>query len=264
MNPTLLDLAHAAMENASQNDQLRLKFYERLAASELFLLLEAEPDEATGNITPHLADWEGERFALVFDKEERLADFHGGTAPYVALSGRVIAGMLAAQDIGMGVNLDVAPSSILLPAQAVAWLSDTLGNAPSEVQARIVAVHPPKGLPDTLIEALDQTLASAMGMARAAYLVGAEYDGGQRGHMLGFVGALPQAEGALAKATAEALTFSGIEAGAMDVAFFKADDPICARLDKAGLRFDLPQPEDLASPDRPAPGSDPARPPILR
>ncbi|MEL6243675.1 MAG: SseB family protein, partial [Pseudomonadota bacterium] len=31
-----------------------------------------------------------------------------------------------------------------------------------------------------------------------------------------------------------------------------------------GLRFDLPQPEKAAAAERAAPGSDPAKPPILR
>ena len=64
---------------------------------------------------------------------------------------------------------------------------------------------------------------------------------------------------------AEALTFSGIEAGALDVAFFRASEPMAARLTQQGLRFDLPQPvEAVQEVLRMAPGSDPARPPKLR
>ena len=264
MNETLLDHAHAAMEQSPEDERLRLKFYERLAASELFLLLETPADDDSGSVSPQIAEWEGERFALVFDKEDRLAEFQGGEAPYIALSGRVIAGMLAAEAIGMGVNLDVAPSSILLPHQAVTWLVETLGNTPDETEGRISELCPPRGLPETLLEALDQVLATALGLARAAYLVGVVDDQGRKGHLLGFVGALPQAEGALAKAAGEALTFSGIEAGAMDVAFFAADHPICARLDRVGLRFDIPQPDDMAGTGPTAPGMNPEKPPRLR
>ena len=42
---TPLDLAHAATEAAPQDDAARLRFYERLADGELFLLLEAEPTD---------------------------------------------------------------------------------------------------------------------------------------------------------------------------------------------------------------------------
>ena len=80
--------------------------------------------------------------------------------------------------------------------------------------------------------------------------------------MLAFVDAAEQAERALANAAGEALTFSGIEAGQMDVMFVRSSDAIAARLAKVGLRFDFSAPERAARPA--APGSDPARPPKLR
>jgi hypothetical protein len=46
------------------------------------------------------------------------------------------------------------------------------------------------------------------------------------------------------------------------VAFFDSSDPICRRLARVGLRFDLPEPPEPATPA--APGSDPDRPPRLR
>ena len=261
---TLLDQAHAAMIASAEDDALRLRFYERLADAELFLMLQSDLNVGDENVTPELFDLGDARFVLVFDREERLAAFAGQPAPYVALSGRAIAEMLQGQGIGVGLNLEVAPSSILLPPEAIDWLHETLGNAPDELEARIREVHTPKGLPDHLIGALDVKLASAMGLARCAYLVGVTYDSGARGHLLAFVAAVPAAQGALARAAAEALTFSGIEAGAMDVAFFDTADPITARLDRVGLRFDLPQPQAEAPRPLVPPGSDPERPPKLR
>jgi hypothetical protein len=158
----------------------------------------------------------------------------------------------------------VAPSSFLLEAEGVRWLAQTLGNAPDEVEARLAEVSAPKGLPAALISALDTKLATATGLAQLAYLVGSTDTDGARGHLLAFVGAAPGAEPALAGAASEALTFSGIEAGAMDVAFFDATDPITARLARVGLRFDLPQPAPARAPEAIAPGSDPDRPPRLR
>jgi len=260
---TPLDTAHAAMEAAPAEDAARLRFYERLADGELYLLL---TEEAQGdNITPEVFDLGDASFVLVFDRDDRLAQFVGKPAPYAALSGRVIAGLLAEQGIGMGVNLEVAPSSILIPPEAVTWLASTLGNAPDEAEARIEALAAPRGLPDVLLTALDAKLASAAGLADAAYLLGVTYEGGAKGHMLAFVDATPGAQGALARAVAEALTFSGIEAGALDVAFFRSAEPMAARLAQHGLRFDLPQPvEAVQEVLRMAPGSDPAKPPKLR
>lgn len=255
LDPTPLDLAHAKME---ESDAARLQFYERLADAELFLLLEAEPEG--DQITPRLFPVEDATLVLAFDREERLADF-AGSAPYAAVSGRVLAQMLAAQSLGLGLNLEVAPSSIVLPSEAIAWLHDTLGAAPKDVEATPEELLPPTGLPEALITGLDTKLALTAGLARHAYLCGVRYAGGGQSHMLAFLGPAPGAEGALAHAVNEALVFSGIEAGSLDVAFFNVSDPLAAELAKVGLRFDLPE---LAAPDGPsAPGMDPSKPPVL-
>ena len=167
---TPLDTAHAAMMADEANDTARLRFYERMADVELFLLLETEPD--ADQVSPVLFE---DAYVLVFDRIERLASYVGHAAPYVALSGRAIAGMLEGQPLGMAVNMNVAPSAILLPETAVGWLRDTLAHAPGEVEARIDRVLPPKGLPETLIAAIDAKLATATGMAAGAWLVGVEY-----------------------------------------------------------------------------------------
>lgn len=260
---TALDAAHDAMQAAPGDGTVRLRFFERLADAELFLLLEKEAEGET--LSPELFDLSDSRFVLAFDREERLAEFVGRPAPYAALSGRVIAAMLAGQDIGLGLNLEVAPSSILIPPEALAWLTETIGHTPETVEEKPWELTPPTGLPEPLLQALDTKLATAVGLAQSAYLVGVIYESGARGHLLGLIDARPGAEGALAKAAGEALTFSGIEAGSIDVGFFAASDPIAAQLARVGLRFDLPQP--AAAPKnkpRPAPGSDPDNPPILK
>jgi hypothetical protein len=257
---TDLDLAHAAMTAAPEDDAARLRFYERLADSEVFLLLGAEAADDT--ITPAIFAVEDAQYALIFDREERLADFVGRIAPYAALPGRGLVGMLQGQGVGLGVNLDVAPSSMLIPAEAVDWLAQTLSHAPAETEARITQISAPSGLPESVITGLDRKLAIAGGRARYAYLAAATYDTGARGHVLAFVDALPNAQKALAAAAGEALTFSGIDAGVMDVLFTAAADPLTAHLARVGLRFDLPVP---AAPQAPsAPGTDPSKPPKLR
>lgn len=262
MTQTPLDAAHAAMTAAPDDDAQRLRFFERLGDAELFLLLEGDAEGDA--VTPQVFDPGAGPIVLVFDREERLSAFVGAQAPYAALSGRVIVGLLAEQGLGLGLNLDVAPSSFLLDSDGVAWLAQTLGHGPDEIEAQLAEVSAPTGLPDVLISALDTKLATATGLAQLAYLVGSLDAGGTRGHLLAFVGAAPGAETALARAASEALVFSGIDAGAMDVAFFDASDPVTARFARVGLRFDLPQPAPLRARDARAPGSDPDRPPKLR
>jgi hypothetical protein len=94
--------------------------------------------------------------------------------------------------------------------------------------------------------------------------VAATYAGGRRGHLMAFVDALPGAEPSLARAVGDALTFSGIEAGSLDVGFFRASDPVAARLARVGLRFDLPEAPKAEQVAGRAPGMDPDAPPRLR
>lgn len=260
MTETHLDAAHAAMEAAPDDAAARLRFYDRLSAAELFLLLETEAEG--DNIAPAVFPVDGQSFVLVFDRQDRMTAFAGAPAPYAALSGRALAGMLAGQGLGLGVNLSVAPSSILIPAEAVEWLAEMLKTAAREVAERPVSLSPPTDLPPGLLQTLDARLAAAAGLAASAWLAAVNYQGGRPGHMLVFVGAEPGAEGALTQLVSEALAFSGIEAGTLDVAFVEAPDPFAAKLAKVGLRFDIPEPAAPAE-QRP-PGSDPDRPPILR
>ncbi len=256
---TLLDAAHAAVSADPENEALRLRFYERLADGEMILLLEREV--VGGAVEPRVFDIEGGPVVLVFDREERLASFTGGIAPYAALPGRAIAGMLKGQGIGLGVNLGVAPSSMLLPAEAMDWLALALEGGPEAAEAVPERFVKP-GVPEGLVAGLDAKLAKAGGLALAAVLAGVVYQGGRRGHMLAFVDALTGAEDALAGAVREALVFSGLEAGELDVAFLASADAAVAAMERVGLRFDLPVPEETAAPG--APGMDPARPPKLR
>ena len=257
---TPLDTAHAGMEAAPEDDTARLRFYERLADSELMLLLTEEARDDTAN--PRLFETSSGTFVLAFDREDRLTRFTGEPAPYLALSGRSLAGMLAGQGVGLGLNLDVAPSEILIPAGALDWLTDTLTHAPDVIDGDIAELRAPGNLPDHLLAALDTKLATTSGLADHAYLAGTRDVQGGVGHVLAFIGAPDKAQPALAAAVGEALTFSGIEAGTLDVAFFKASDPIAARLARTGLRFDLPKPPEPET--RLAPGSNPGKPPILR
>jgi hypothetical protein len=250
---TPLDDAHLRAEETSA-DADRLTFMGRLAEAELHLLLDAEDGAA---VTPRLFEVEGARYALAFDLPERLEAF-AGAAPTATLSGRRLAGMLAAEGLGLGLNLGEAPSAQMLEPAAIAWLAQTLSAAPVENARRIREVAPPGALPDRLLEALDAKLRLAGGLARMGYLAQATYEDGARDHVLAFVDPVPGAEPDLARTVSEALVFSGLEAGRLDVTFLRADQRLAASLARHGLRIDLPAPEPEG------PSRDPAAPPRLR
>lgn len=258
---TPLDAAHAAVSADPENEAARLRFYERLADGELYLMLEREP--VGDKLDPKVFELEMGKVVLVFDREERLSEFAGGVVPWAALPGRVIAGLLREQGIGLGVNLGVAPSSMLLPAEAMDWLAQALEGGPVEAEARPEEFLPPSA-PEALIQGLDAKLARAGGLAVAAMLAGVRYEGGRRGHILAFINAVEGAETALAGAAREALVFSGIEAGEMDVVFLREGDIVVQALSRVALRFDLPEPEVPEVRAEPLPpGFDPDKPPRL-
>ncbi|MAM26106.1 MAG: hypothetical protein CML55_12165, partial [Rhodobacteraceae bacterium] len=60
---TPLDTAHAAMQADADDDLARLRFYERVADSELFLLLKDEPEGDA--VEPVLHE---DAYVLVFDR----------------------------------------------------------------------------------------------------------------------------------------------------------------------------------------------------
>ncbi|PQO22824.1 hypothetical protein C2I36_10905 [Rhodobacteraceae bacterium WD3A24] len=258
---TPLDSARAAMDAAPDDDAARLAFYARIADGELLLLLEEEARD--DRLSPRVFPLDSGPVVLLFDSEERLAAFAGAAVPYAALPGRVLARMLAGQGLGAGLNLGVAPSSALLPPEAMDWLAGMVAEAPREITARPRALHPPEGLPEALLVELDGRLARAAGLAEAAWLARVEYEDGTEGHLLAFAGAYEGTGRTLAQAVGEAARFCGLDDGTLDVAFPSAHDPLLERIARVGLRFDLPAPPAAPAPE-PPPGHDPRKPPKLR
>jgi len=260
---TPLDQAHALMDKDPEADRHRLRFYQQLADSPLFLLLEQEATEAA--ISPKILTVDGQDFVLGFDSEARLGDFIQQETAFATVTGRDLAQMLAGKNIGLGLNLGVAPSAILIPPEALDWLLEALANPVVEVQDRPVSFHAPANLSGDFAGALALRLQACSGMLEAAYLVDAAYETGARGLLLGIVRASSDREDMLRNIAAEAVSFTS-EGVVLDVVFLDTDSEVSARLAVVGLEIDIPV-EDLekAPAQIPAaPGMDPDKPPRLR
>ncbi len=259
---TQLDDAHAVMMQDEANDEARLSFYSHLADAELFMLLDGDPVD--DNVQPRLFDLEDGPVVLAFDLEERLSAFVGGPAPYAALPGRVIAAQLAGKGIGMGLNVGDAPSSVILPADVMDWLTRTLGTKPKQVTAVPQGFSFPWSVSPEATQRLMEKLGVNAGLAEAVLLAEVIYDGGRRGHILAILGAASGAEPALSGAVSEAMVFSGLDLPELDIVFLAPDDPRCKTIEDVGLRLDLPS----TGPERTAaaaiPGRKPDMPPNLR
>ncbi|MBU2983484.1 SseB family protein [Lentibacter algarum] len=258
--PTPLDRAHAIMMKAPDDEDARLAYYAMLADTEIFLLLEDEPEGDV--IEPQFADLDEGSFVLGFDSNERLTKFANGAAPYAAVSCRVLAEMLTEQEAGLALNLGVAESSIVLPLEAMVWMQTALDEAPQEQQAQqggsAIGTLVSPNVPEVLLHTLDAKLVRAAGLAKVAYLCGQE-DGGL---LLAVLGADEPSQAPLAKAASEALVFSGLDDLMLDVAFYNDAPGLREQFSRVGMRFEIPEPPK-AKPVQ-APGSDPKKPPKLR
>ncbi|WP_316013688.1 SseB family protein [Roseobacter sp. HKCCA0434] len=255
---TPLDHAHLAAE---ADESLRPRFWSRLLEAELYVPLEEEAGETA--IRPVVLETGEGRIALAFDRDRRMAEFMEGAAPFAALSGRRLVGLLAAERIGLALNLGGHPSETILPVEALDWAVEQLADLTQVREAAVREVRAPRGVPQVLLEALAAKLPVLEGLAREAWLAGVRYRDGSEGHMLALVDALPQAQPQIAEAMAEAVRLSGLEAGALDITFVAGGTQIVETLRTRAMGFEIPQP---AEPVREviAPGSDPDKPPRLR
>ena len=217
-----LDRAYGAMQAGGEAEGLA--FYRALADAELFLLLDAEAEGDA--MSPQVFDLADGAVLLAFDSEERLAAFAEGPQPYAALPGRVIAAQMVGQGpksgtaLALGLNLGSA-SEVILPPEALIWLMQMLDQAPPEALETQVERFVAPAVPPAVLAALSACLT---GVGRA-YLTGVRYRDGRQGQMLALTGVAPDAEAKVARAVTEALAFSGIEAGALDIAFLGARGP---------------------------------------
>lgn len=263
---TPLEAAMARMQAAPDDTARRLQFHAELLDTELFVLL---ADEATGaSLRPKVFEFDSGRAVLVFDSESRLADFAGEVAAYAALPGRVLVTMLAGADEGL--SLLISPDSDhaeLLPPEALDWLARTLKDTRSIEGEAAAESFSPVALPDgvlaLLIPALERRLRHTPGL-EGVVLAGVRWQSGGTGHVLALGGVAEVARAPLARAVAEALELSGIEAGALDVIF--PPPAAMARLSAIGLPLSPAPWQPPAEPGRTPspPGMDPENPPKLR
>ena len=259
MQQTPLDIAHAAMFASGDAAAPRAALLACLGDTELILLL-ADQTGAPG-VTPEIFDTSDGRFAIAFDTQERLADFAKAVAHCVTLPGRVLSAMLTEADLGLALNPGVAPSSHLFSTASLAWLNDTLNTAPRIHERTVTEIFAPNVETTDVLRALDHKLAKAAGLASHAALARVAFSNGDTAHIVGFLDPVPGAEGALARAVNQALTFADA-AGTWEVGFFGAETTIGKALILNGIVLNLPQRSDPVRPA--APGSDPDKPPILK
>ncbi len=251
MDETPLD--RAALQVAAEGSDAAWRLLlSRVSATDLFLLLEAEAEG--DQVRPVVTDPGSGPVALAFDREARLAEMAGG-APYAAVPGGDLAALLAAQSVGLCLNLGT-PGEIVVSADQLGWIVGAIGEGPSDAPDP-VALEAPFAADADLLEAIGQAVAPFGTAAGQVYLASLRRSDGTAGYVLASVGAEDEARPVLAGAFETAVRLAGVADA--DIAFAEAGSALAERLARVGVRFDA---EEKAASK--GPGLDPERPPILR
>lgn len=260
MRTTPLDHAAAGM-TADAEEAVRRRFHERLADTELYVILESE---ASGErVSPRVFETSQGRYAVAFDLAERLAGFTSQPTPTMTIAGRALMTMLAGRGIGLGINPGVAPSSHLLPPEAVDWIAMAAGAQPSRRNELPQRFGPAGAISPALKEALRSKLNAIAGVAGAAYLATGVFLDGRRSVVISLFDVPPALHKAVATAVTDAVVFCGEAPAAPDVLLLASRSPEAWEIRKVGDPLELVRPDPPTSSD-PGPGRDPAEPPRLR
>ncbi len=238
----------------------RARILSRLADTELFVALRAEPVADQADLM--LFDLPDGRVALACDAEDRLSGFVAGPVAYLAMPGRVLAATLLAERVGLLVNPGQL-SEMMLGPDILDWLARSLDQRPQTAEAvpqRLSPADP--ALLAGLAGPLAERLADMVGLARAGWLMAAQWRGGETSHLLMIEGAAPEHQPAIAKAVAEMLGFLPDLPDTLDIRF--VDRAAGGTVPDFALRIDIPEPAAPEIRVQPVPGADPDKPPRLR
>ena len=244
---TPLDRAFAAF---GEDEAGRRVVYATLAATPLVVALERPADG--DRIEPLVLETGEGRFALAFDSEERLGGFLPRGTDYAVVPGRGLIGMLAGAGLGLGVNLEVAPSALLLSAEDLGWI--VAEAARGQVQ-EVARVDPgASDGPAVLVEALALRASELEGLCSGLCPVA---DG--KGVAVVALDVPEGAKAALLAGMAELVGILGI-GGGIGVAFEVWDGPVHAAVGGPVPELDF---RPVAHEPKPGPGMDPDNPPRL-
>ena len=253
---TPLDEALGAMRADPEADRLRRAYFDRLSLVELFLLLDAEPDDES--VKPRVFELDDGPVVLAFDTEQRLTDFAGASF-YLGLPGAELIELVASSRLGLGINFGTDGAEVMMAPEDAAWLSARLAGQTQELTGPLSRLERPAAS-DELIAALDARLATAGGVLSEAVLVGTAEASGTQGLVLVLVDIGDADAAKLSRSIAQALAVLGQDVR-LDVTGLAHGDPRLAKIRQLGLAFAVPEPPTQATPE--APGMDPAKPPKL-
>lgn len=160
---TSLDRAFMQAEVAKDDAAIQ-DFYQVFVNEVFYLLLEGEEDcmsHEPDNIRPYFVSLEEEKTALIFDTEERMAQFIDKPSHFVTLTGQALVEMFVHHNVQLGLNLGVAPSSLIIHSDILKTLwQDLMSSTDIVDQSDIndITVSPPMLASEVLVKSLHMHL----------------------------------------------------------------------------------------------------------
>lgn len=251
MSMTLLDEAWAQASAPGAGDAEMARYYEVFAAAELFLAIEPETLESDAP-QPLLFSLETGETALLFDREDRLADFFGAETAYLSLSGRAALSMFAGGGVQLGVNLGDSPSATILPAEAVSWAVAIIEDEARAEEGGALTLTKPVSADEALLRRIDARLAGMAGIVTEAWLCGDD----EGGLVLCLRLSVASAETRVVAALAETSRFAGGDSPAFAIAVVEEGERALLAARRLGLGFTIEAPEHRVEK---IPGADPPK-----
>ena len=250
---TPLDLA---FERARNDPEETAAFYDALFAATVFLPIDRafdddgnESGEAASAIEPIFYEVENEATLLIFDTEERLALWTDEPVDYVGLTGRQLFEMFdGGQQVAL--NIGVAPSSVVIPAEMVTWLHERAaeeGESEEIAAGTALEVMPPPDLDTEIVARIAARIAGLRREVDEAVFFSLGVDAGQdeaeRRVVLGIAASQQGLRDAEAVAEALAETARGAFDGSrpVEVALLSASSPLMEKARKVGLNLPVVQ-----------------------
>ena len=254
---TRMDRAYQHMQSLPDNDTAGLRFYETFSDANLSVLINAD-------LSMQVFETSQGKIVLAFDTDDRMAEFVSEPTEFMKIPGRELVMRLLGTDTGVGLNLNVAPTSQILTPEILVWLSDLLSVDSTLLQDQAVGFTANCQSSSDDIAAISSRLENFAGRVSAAYMCGISYSDGVTADALIVVDCDPSVEADLFTAVIETQKFAENNATDLAIKFITSSNPTLSEIRRIGQEIHIPKtiPSHPAQPK--PPGMDPDKPPILR
>ena len=252
-----MDKTYAHMLASPESDTAGLRFYEAFCDTNLSVLVNAD-------LSMQVFETSQGKIILAFDTEERVAEFVDQPTEFIKMPGRELVTQLRGTDTGIGLNLNVAPTSQILTPEILAWISELLSVDSTLLVDQVAGFSADCQLSAEDRTALTDRLANFAGRVEAAYLCGVTYTDGAMADALFIVDCDPTIEADLFTAMIETQKFAKEDVADLAIKFISSSSPALLEIRRHGDELHLPKPIVTPAFQPTAPGMDPDKPPKLR